>query len=179
MKKKVRGAPYVGQGQIARIGHAIGIGGQKNRIVFEGIGRFLGTPWDGTKKHGKQLAWNYLQAHGLPARVGSGSAPLRKCQAPSGVASDAFLMSYAWRQLRMRVLVKRGAVCECCGASASRDRARMNVDHIKPRRYFPALALEESNLQILCDACNHGKGNWYQTDWRAESMRPRLVPKAV
>jgi hypothetical protein len=81
---------------------------------------------------------------------------------------DPFLESYEWRRLRMQVLTKRGARCECCGATP-RDGVRMNVDHIKPRRYFPELALVESNLQILCDACNHGKGNWDQTDWRAES----------
>ena len=27
-------------------------------------------------------------------------------------------------------------------------------------------ALEITNLQILCHECNHGKGNWDQTDWR-------------
>lgn len=42
----------------------------------------------------------------------------------------------------------------------------MNVDHIKPRRLFPWLALELKNLQVLCHDCNHGKGNWDQTDWR-------------
>ena len=42
----------------------------------------------------------------------------------------------------------------------------MNVDHIKPRKKFPELALVEDNLQVLCGACNHGKGNWDQTNWR-------------
>ncbi len=44
----------------------------------------------------------------------------------------------------------------------------MNVDLIKPRSKFPELALTLDNLQILCAACNHGKGNWDQTDWRPE-----------
>ena len=42
----------------------------------------------------------------------------------------------------------------------------MNVDHIKPRRLFPDLALSLDNLQVLCHECNHGKGNWDMTDWR-------------
>lgn len=42
----------------------------------------------------------------------------------------------------------------------------MNVDHIKPRKTHPHLALDPSNLQVLCDVCNHGKGNWDKTDWR-------------
>lgn len=99
------------------------------------------------------------------------------------VTSREFLDTYAWRSLRMRVLTKRGARCECCGASP-KDGIVINVDHIKPRMKFPELALEESNLQVLCDVCNHGKGNWDQTDWRADApevvdpMRPRLVKGA-
>jgi len=72
----------------------------------------------------------------------------------------------------MRVLVRYGAVCQCCGASA-KDGLRIHVDHIKPRRDFPELALVEDNLQVLCAVCNHGKGNWDQTDWRADR---RLTP---
>jgi 5-methylcytosine-specific restriction endonuclease McrA len=89
--------------------------------------------------------------------------------APSFEASDAFLESYAWRRLRMVVLKKRGRRCECCGATPAHG-ARMNVDHIKPRKLFPELALVEDNLQVLCDDCNHGKGNWDQTDWRPEAQ---------
>jgi 5-methylcytosine-specific restriction endonuclease McrA len=43
---------------------------------------------------------------------------------------------------------------------------RINVDHIKPRKLFPHLALSLDNLQTLCSPCNHGKGNWDMTDWR-------------
>lgn len=81
------------------------------------------------------------------------------------VNSDAFLSSFAWRQLRMQVLQKYGRVCMCCGASPATG-AVMHVDHIKPRRLFPQLALDIDNLQVLCHECNHGKGNWDQTDWR-------------
>ncbi len=81
------------------------------------------------------------------------------------VNSEAFLSSYEWRSLRMKALVKHGAKCQCCGNTPANG-AVMNVDHIKPRRTHPELALELSNLQILCNACNHGKGNWDQTDWR-------------
>lgn len=65
----------------------------------------------------------------------------------------------------MVVLTKRGARCECCGATPKNGIA-IHVDHIKPRRKYPELALEESNLQILCEVCNHGKGSWNETDWR-------------
>ena len=79
--------------------------------------------------------------------------------------SDKFLSGYEWRQVRMMALKKYGATCQCCGASPATG-AVMNVDHIKPRKLFPELALDLTNLQILCSPCNHGKGNWDQTDWR-------------
>jgi 5-methylcytosine-specific restriction endonuclease McrA len=111
------------------------------------------------------------------------STPFRpKAKRLAHVASDDFLLSFEWRQLRMVVLKKRGARCECCGASPADGVTVINVDHIKPRRDFPELALDESNLQILCGVCNHGKGNWDQTDWRSDApvasdpvIKPRLV----
>ena len=83
----------------------------------------------------------------------------------SDVNSDEFLSSYEWRQVRMKVLKRDGAKCACCGATPASGSV-MNVDHIKPRRKYPELALDESNLQVLCHDCNHGKGNWDETDWR-------------
>jgi 5-methylcytosine-specific restriction endonuclease McrA len=41
-----------------------------------------------------------------------------------------------------------------------------HVDHIKPRKTHPHLALDFDNLQILCEDDNHGKANWDSTDWR-------------
>jgi len=79
--------------------------------------------------------------------------------------SDAFLLSYEWRRVRMEVLKRDGARCACCGATPQ-DGLRTHVDHIKPRRIYPQLALDLTNLQVLCEQCNHGKGNWDMTDWR-------------
>ena len=81
------------------------------------------------------------------------------------VASNKFLESFEWRRLRMQAIKKYGSKCMCCGATP-KEGAVMNVDHIKPRKLFPNLALDITNLQILCHECNHGKGNWDQTDWR-------------
>lgn len=83
-------------------------------------------------------------------------------------ATDAFLQSYQWRKARMQALITHGARCQCCGASPATG-AVMNVDHIKPRKTHPELALEQSNLQVLCNECNHGKGNWSQADWRGRA----------
>lgn len=88
-----------------------------------------------------------------------------KITKPNYVASTSFLNSYEWRKLRMEALIKYGRKCVCCGATPDSG-AVMNVDHIKPRKTHPELALDLNNLQILCSECNHGKGNWDNTDWR-------------
>lgn len=81
------------------------------------------------------------------------------------VNSQEFLDSVEWRRLRLVILKRDGARCQCCGASAASG-AVMHVDHIKPRRTHPELYLDPNNLQVLCHECNHGKGNWDMTDWR-------------
>jgi 5-methylcytosine-specific restriction endonuclease McrA len=86
------------------------------------------------------------------------------------VATDAFLSSYEWRRVRMQALKRHGTRCQCCGATPATG-AVMNVDHIKPRKLFPELALDVDNLQVLCHECNHGKGNWDMTDWRGEEAK--------
>lgn len=90
---------------------------------------------------------------------------VKKSKGPLDPNSDDFLNSYQWKQLRMQVLLKFGAKCQCCGATAKTG-AQICVDHIKPRVRYPELALEFTNLQVLCGDCNHGKGNWDETDWR-------------
>ena len=81
------------------------------------------------------------------------------------VTTNEFLSTYQWRKVRMEALKKYGPKCMCCGATPATG-AVMNVDHIKPRKLFPSMALDINNLQVLCHECNHGKGNWDQTDWR-------------
>lgn len=94
-------------------------------------------------------------------------------------ARDEFLQSYEWRRLRMEVLRERGARCECCGATPADGKTVINVDHIKPRLRYPELALDKTNLQVLCDVCNHGKGNWDETDWRDAQTAKLETPVVV
>jgi len=83
---------------------------------------------------------------------------------PSARSKD-FLMSKAWKRVRIQAFEKFGNRCQCCGASPH-DGVRLNVDHIKPRALFPHLALSLDNLQILCEECNEGKGNWNMSNWK-------------
>lgn len=77
-----------------------------------------------------------------------------------------FYKSREWKELRYQALKAHGARCQCCGATAKESGQMMHVDHIKPRSKFPHLALDLSNLQVLCAACNLGKSNIDETDWR-------------
>ena len=81
--------------------------------------------------------------------------------------SKDFLASFEWRSLRMMAFQKYGRVCLCCGASPQNTPGTvLNVDHVLPRKTHPELALDIENLQVLCGACNHGKGNKSGFDFR-------------
>lgn len=79
---------------------------------------------------------------------------------------DQFYLSREWRELRVRVLEKYECKCMMCGRSPKIHGIVIHVDHIKPRSKYPELSLVFENLQILCDDCNLGKSNRYETDWR-------------
>jgi len=73
--------------------------------------------------------------------------------------------SRVWKILRYQAFEKYGNRCQCCGGAPS-DHLTMHVDHIKPRSTHPDLELDINNLQILCEDCNVGKINQWDTDWR-------------
>lgn len=81
---------------------------------------------------------------------------------------DAFYASWEWKRLRYDYLKGKERRCECCGARPS-DGVRIVVDHIKPIRHYWHLRFEKSQLQMLCDDCNMGKGSRDETDWREQN----------
>lgn len=109
-------------------------------------------------------------------------APAAKAErsGPSKELKESFYYSWEWRTLRMEVLKASGRRCQCCGATPSDHgsdgkRIRIVVDHIKPISKFWGLRLERTNLQVLCDECNQGKGAWDETDWRDEAPADPLT----
>ena len=99
------------------------------------------------------------------ASQAAGLARVRDKALHKWVNSPAFLTSREWLQVRDQALRLWGHSCQRCGASRS-DGAVICGDHIKPRKLFPLLALELSNIQVLCATCNWEKENWDHTDWR-------------
>lgn len=77
-----------------------------------------------------------------------------------------FYKSDEWAKLRYEVL-KEAEHCLCCGAT--KQQARLTVDHVKPIWKYPELKLERSNLQVLCMLCNKGKGGRDETDFRLDT----------
>jgi HNH endonuclease len=148
-----------------------------------------------TKEFGKKpskgprpIMWYFRVNHGPRTRLeGAYGSPdfvlhHRKLLADSGKTEPYLIKPIApaapfhartrsrWEELRYRALKLHGTRCQCCGATPGDGRA-LHVDHIKPRSRFPELEWTLSNLQILCEDCNLGKGAWDQTDWRREASR--------
>jgi hypothetical protein len=73
----------------------------------------------------------------------------------------AFYTSPEWRLIRNRIVQRQGHLCQECKRTI-KDDFDLTVDHIKPRSKFPELALEESNLRVLCRRCNSSKGSAYE-----------------
>ena len=80
----------------------------------------------------------------------------------------SFYRSWEWKRARYQCLKSSGGKCECCGRGKA-ENAVLSVDHIKPLRFFWELRLDQSNLQVLCNSCNMGKGFKDKTDWREPS----------
>ena len=102
---------------------------------------------------------NIIRMEGRPL-----PASTRRGGSSAGAGKD-FYASAEWKQLRYRVLAAKERRCVCCGATPQTG-AHMHVDHIKPRSTNPELALDASNLQVLCSVCNLGKMNFDDTDFR-------------
>lgn len=81
-----------------------------------------------------------------------------------GMRGAEFYQTREWMELRYTTLRRYGARCMCCNVTG----VVMHVDHIRPRSRFPELELDPENTQVLCAACNIGKSNKDQTDWRTK-----------
>ena len=77
----------------------------------------------------------------------------RRCFLSKTHRADGFYQSKPWFKARAIVLKRDGYVCRFCGADV-RAKGASRVDHIKKRTQYPELALELTNLQILCANCH-------------------------
>lgn len=69
---------------------------------------------------------------------------------------DPFYSSREWKDMRYRALARDGYCCTNCGVSV-RGKGQSRVDHIKPKKTHPELALVLTNLRTLCAACDNAR----------------------
>lgn len=77
--------------------------------------------------------------------------------------------------VRSRILARDGAVCAACGEAVVDCR----VDHVLPVASHLHLALEESNLQVLCLACDATKTSSEQILARRPSSFHTVTPDVI
>ncbi len=69
--------------------------------------------------------------------------------------SDNFYSNQPWRKKRLRILIANPLCVHCL--KEGKTVAATIVDHDKPRRFYPELELEDSNLNGLCNPCHERK----------------------
>ncbi|MGR9130804.1 HNH endonuclease [Rhizobium leguminosarum] len=116
------------------------------------------------------------------------AGPPKCSHIPSKQEKHEFYKSWKWRAARVKVLQHFSASCQLCGASSKHfdmtgDPVRIVVDHIYPLHTHWHMRLDASNLQVLCDECNQGKGAWNTADFRytdaelPSSLMEQLQPR--
>lgn len=128
-------------------------------LVFEMFNKGFPVCNPESKRHAQVSLVNWYLT--IPAKDRIPSTKERKKRAGIG---NKFYDSKEWKQLRYKAFQKHGRKCLCCGAEP--PTVVLHVDHIKPRSIHPELELDIDNLQILCEACNVGKSNLDDTDFR-------------
>ena len=66
-------------------------------------------------------------------------------------SNEEFYRTKRWRTLRAKI-IKEQKHCQCCGTKDN-----LTVDHIIDPRGDEQLFFDESNLQVLCEACHRRK----------------------
>lgn len=126
-----------------------------------------GVPWPPPKGWKDALLKKADIASGTTRESATVSKPQFAGRSRTG---SSFYSSAAWKRIRFLALERFGQRCMCCGwtptETISPRRNWLVVDHIKSRRLHPDLELEISNLQVLCNECNLGKGSFSKTDFR-------------
>lgn len=120
--------------------------------------RILG--YDCGKVHSIKEAWNIIKSYAGRDIVDIIDKEYSKD------AAKRFYSSVRWQSLRVHIIEEQKGRCQMCGASYKEDGIKIHVDHIVPLSVDWSRRLDKNNLQLLCEACNLGKGNKYTTDWR-------------
>jgi 5-methylcytosine-specific restriction endonuclease McrA len=86
-------------------------------------------------------------------------------------ATNPFYFSRRWRTLRQAVLRRDGYRCQVCRCDVSGP-GMARVDHVKPMRTHPHLALNPANLRTLCS--NHDNQSHREKGRRSSGDRDEM-----
>lgn len=115
--------------------------------------------------HTRLLAAQKKAGLGKKAKKGKPQQPKKR---ENKTSKSGFYSSWEWKKARYEAIKKFEQRCMCCGwQPGDTERGHLVVDHIKPRSKYPKLALDLTNLQVLCNDCNMGKSNDSEDDWRS------------
>ena len=91
------------------------------------------------------------------AQIKNQVAELARQREEHQLTRERFYSDSRWIALRKQVIREEGTKCAECRIQI-RNTQDITVDHVRPRSKYPELALERSNLQVLCRSCNSAKG---------------------
>lgn len=123
----------------------------------------LGEPQEHIDRRLRELR-RYFDIPAVPSLPGTPRYPLRGWAANAPNASDLAISS------RVRAQVLAPQRCFQCGKTPKDDGVKLVVDHKVPQSWGGGNEIE--NLQPLCEDCNAGKRDYFQTyDVHAEKIR--------
>lgn len=80
--------------------------------------------------------------------------------------SDKFYTKAPWRKVRLKVIKRDGCVCiRCLIKYGLIVTANLQGHHIKSRKHYPELELQESNIICVCQTCNLQLGTTDEVDF--------------
>jgi 5-methylcytosine-specific restriction endonuclease McrA len=131
--------------------------------------------------HGKAVLCSNNHQRAIMNRYKNRVIDYYKDKSPNEIAAliktvPDFMKSEEWFVLKAQTIAKYGCTCMKCKKIIC-NWTQINVDHIKPRKYYPHLQNDPDNLQILCGNCNKEKGN-QDTDYRSTLGRTIVKSKA-
>lgn len=95
------------------------------------------------------------------------TVPVVKVSQKTQSEANAFYKSQEWKDCRAAFLDGKDRICNICQCDLSAtDAPKLNVDHVKPVKYYWHLRTDHSNLQLACEDCNRLKGNYTGSDIR-------------
>lgn len=103
---------------------------------------------------------------------------IQKAPTQSEKAKDKFYDSSVWRKTRL-FHYTQNPICFYCELSGRKHIPLVAyIDHFRPRRLYPELSLDGSNLRTSCSETHNIKRNWEKGIGSKEQFE-RMIPELI